>query len=268
MKTVYAPSPLQGLEILSCSGDHKFAKHLHDGYVLWLNSESGEHFSVKGSSDVLQPGTISIIEPTVIHANHPSVQGKRHLRSFYFGEDFLSDLHRKISGNDSGTGLPTCVIKNRFLWTQFINLHDVLLHPVDGLSAEIYLLTTFGELFEQHITDSAVIVHSAEEWRVRTVIDYFHDNLDRQFSLDELAGLVNCTSYYLIRLFQREKNIAPHAFLIQLRLENAKALLDKKKSIADAALQSGFSDQSHLTRMFKKRYGVTPGLYQKQQHLR
>ena len=55
--------------------------------------------------------------------------------------------------------------------------------------------------------------------------------------------------------------MSPHAYLIQLRLEKARQLISKGKSIADAALLAGFSDQSHLTRSFKKRYGLTPGRY-------
>ena len=61
MDTVYAASSLPGLEILSCTGDQEFAPHLHDGYVLWLNSACGEHFALKGSSAILQPGSLSNI---------------------------------------------------------------------------------------------------------------------------------------------------------------------------------------------------------------
>lgn len=80
-------------------------------------------------------------------------------------------------------------------------------------------------------------------------------------SLDNLAEIAMCTSYHLIRLFRNKVGMSPHAYLVQLRLEKARELIDRGQSIADAALLAGFSDQSHLTRKFKKRYGLTPGLY-------
>jgi hypothetical protein len=92
MDTLYAISPIPELEILSCSNDRQFAPHLHEGYVLWLNSAAGEHFQVKGASDILQPGSISIIEPGVVHANRPCSPERRHLRSFYFSEQFLVNM--------------------------------------------------------------------------------------------------------------------------------------------------------------------------------
>ena len=64
----------------------------------------------------------------------------------------------------------------------------------------------------------------------------------------------------LIRLFRKHKNMSPHAFLIQIRLEHGR-LIEKGADITITALASGFSDQSHLTRKFKARYGITPHAY-------
>jgi len=267
MKKIVYASSLHGLEILSCSNDHQFSKHLHDGYVLWLNSESGEYFSLNGTSDILQPGAISIIEPGVIHSNRPCVPKQRHLRSFYFSEKFLKNLSTQFSNNGSYSLIPTCSIQDRHLWSEFAVLHETLLHSEDSLSMEVEIISTFSKLYELCSHRSTLPGNATKESRVNTVIDYFCDNIDRQFYLGELAELVQCTSYHLIRLFQREKGLAPHKFLIQLRLEKARKLLNKGAAIVDAALLSGFSDQSHLTRMFKARYGVTPGLYQKQLNL-
>lgn len=266
MNIIYAPSPLHGLEILSCSNDHTFTKHLHEGYVLWLNSESDEHFNINGTSDILRLGTVSIIEPGVIHSNSPTVSKQRHLRSFYFSEHFLQKIYTNISGKGKGFHLPTCIIQNRQLWQEFSTLHDFLLHPEDHLSMEVETVSAFSKLYEQAGHWDTLSGISTEKNRINTVIDYFHENLDRQFHLKDVAELVQCTSYHLIRIFQRERNIAPHKFLIQLRLERARIVLEEGTTIADAALSAGFSDQSHLTRMFKARYGVTPGRYQQQRN--
>lgn len=270
MKIVYSPSPLEGMEVLSCSGGHSFANHLHDGYVLWLNSESGEHFSLNGTSDILSPGSIAIIEPGVIHANRPCLPKRRHLRSFYFSEEFFRNLYENFSGADTKTpSLKNCVIEDPLLWQKFIDLHNVLFQSNDLLGIESAAITAFSGLSDRGGSrDAPSNLDVKNESRIKTIIDFFHANLDRQFSLSELADLVQCGSYHLIRLFRKQKGMSPHAYLIQLRLEHARQMLEKGQSIVDAALSSGFSDQSHLTRKFKIRYGVTPGLYRTQRQLR
>jgi transcriptional regulator GlxA family with amidase domain len=80
-------------------------------------------------------------------------------------------------------------------------------------------------------------------------------------SLDNLAEIVLCTSDQIIRLFRNQVAMSPHVLLVQLRLERARKLIDSGQSIADATLLAGFSNQSLLTRRFKNRYGLTPGLY-------
>ena len=65
MSLIYRSATLPGLEALSCRTDFSFGAHIHSGAVLWLNSASGEHFSVKGRSEILQPGCVSLIEAGV-----------------------------------------------------------------------------------------------------------------------------------------------------------------------------------------------------------
>jgi AraC-like DNA-binding protein len=88
--------------------------------------------------------------------------------------------------------------------------------------------------------------------------------LQENLSLEMLAVIAGCTSFHLMRLFKKHLSMSPHSYLVQLRLERAKELLSQGHPIADAALCAGFSDQSHLTRRFKQRYGLTPGTYLQQ----
>lgn len=107
MDMVYSASSLPEMELLSCPNDREFAPHLHDGYVLWLNSEAGEQYRIQGASAILQPGSIFIIEPGVIHDNRPCPGQRRHLRSFYFTGQFLAQMADQVSGGRAPTGLPT-----------------------------------------------------------------------------------------------------------------------------------------------------------------
>lgn len=260
---IYSASPFHGLDVLSCRGGRHFGKHLHDGYVLWLNSESGEKYRLKGAEYVLLPGSISLIEPGVVHANYPCDPQQRHLRSLYFSHDFLMDIAEKCSdGKMSGFAPQTYVLSNFGLWRRLADLHEGVLQLSGRQALESEILLMFADLFalmgKGDLLDS---VREKSEKRVETVIEYFKEHLSRNVSLDELAVLVQCSSYHLIRIFRDKKGVSPHAYQVQMRLEHAAKQLREGCSIADAALQAGFSDQSHLSRSFKARYGVTPRQY-------
>jgi AraC-like DNA-binding protein len=82
-----------------------------------------------------------------------------------------------------------------------------------------------------------------------------------QVSLAELAALSGVSRFQLLRAFSRQVGITPHAYLIQRRVLLAQRFLAAGQSPAQAALQAGFSDQSHMTRAFVRQVGVTPARY-------
>lgn len=265
----YAAPSFPGLHALSCANDFAFEKHIHSGHVLWLNSEGGEIYTIKSSSSVLQPGTVSLIEPGVVHSNRPSVNGKRHLRSFYLEEEFFRHVERLISGTATGKlTFATKLYEDKVAWKLALQLHEALLNDADKLLLEEKVVTLFSQLVE---SQTAPFSETAEETlkddvRIRHLLDYIRAHLDREVSLDTLGSLAQCSPFHVIRLFKNCLGLSPHAYLVQLRLERARELIDTGCDLSEAALLAGFSDQSHLTRRFKKRYGITPGIYLQQKN--
>ncbi|MDC7126138.1 MAG: AraC family transcriptional regulator [Spirochaetales bacterium] len=158
--------------------------------------------------------------------------------------------------------LRTTVIENKDLWKNFIYLHNSILFQNDILKMEENILFCFSQLF--NLNDPYDDKFQSQHWndrRINTILEYFHENTDRQISLKELEELVGCSSFHIIRLFKNHTGLTAHAYLTQIRLEKAKQLLNEGKSILDTALSTGFSDQSHLTRNFITRYGLSPGEY-------
>ena len=74
----------------------------------------------------------------------------------------------------------------------------------------------------------------------------------------EAAGL---SRFALIRAFSDETGLTPHRYLQAVRANRARDLLAAGEVPAEAAVRAGFSDQAHMTRVFKSFYGVTPGRY-------
>ena len=90
---------------------------------------------------------------------------------------------------------------------------------------------------------------------------HVHDNLAENTSLEELRVHVGLSPFYFSRIFRQYTGLPPHAYRKQQRVQLAKQLLRNDVPIAQVAAESGFSDQSHLTRHFKQIVGVTPGQY-------
>jgi AraC family transcriptional regulator len=91
------------------------------------------------------------------------------------------------------------------------------------------------------------------------VTDYIHDHLHHDLKLVELSAIVKLSPYHFLRLFMQRVGIMPYQYILQCRIDKAKYLLQHSDlSIAAIAVQTGFSDQSHLTRCFKRIVGITP----------
>lgn len=95
--------------------------------------------------------------------------------------------------------------------------------------------------------------------QARQVVDYIESRIDSHLSLDELAAVAGVSSWHFLRQFRTRFNCAPHAYVIERRIERAKRLLLRGAlPIKEIAVNCGFSDQAHMTRLFRKYLGVTP----------
>ena len=97
--------------------------------------------------------------------------------------------------------------------------------------------------------------------KVELVKDLLAAFPERDFSLTDLANYVSLSPWHFLREFKKYTGLPPHSWLIQIRLRKARQLLKQGMSIALTAQNSGFSDQSHFNRHFKKAMGVTPSQY-------
>jgi AraC family transcriptional regulator len=99
--------------------------------------------------------------------------------------------------------------------------------------------------------------------RLRAVLEYIEEHLDAGPTLEQLAGVARLSPYHFARQFKAATGLPPHQYLIARRVERARELLQTGKdlSLADVALDVGFSDQSQLSRHFKRLVGITPGQF-------
>jgi AraC family transcriptional regulator len=97
---------------------------------------------------------------------------------------------------------------------------------------------------------------------LRTILDCIHADLCGDLSLRRLAGLSGMSLDGFIRSFKSSTGVPPHQYVLRKRVESAQALLaDRRLSLTEIALRTGFSDQSHFSKIFRRMIGVAPRSY-------
>ena len=95
--------------------------------------------------------------------------------------------------------------------------------------------------------------------QIRRIVDYVEANLDGELGLEQLAEVAGMSIPHLTTLFRRTMGQSVHAYVMERRVERARSLLlDRRLSIAQVALETGFAHQSHLARWMRRLLGVTP----------
>jgi AraC family transcriptional regulator len=137
---------------------------------------------------------------------------------------------------------------------------------VEGLTLTLnaYLLARYGEQSAAVRRDSD-IGGRFSRLQCEELSDYIDSHLDENISLADLSARSGCSVNYFMRLFKQSFGMPPHRYIIERRVERAKALLrlDRSSSIAEIAAVCGFSNQAHMQTLFKRVAGVTPGAFRR-----
>ena len=100
--------------------------------------------------------------------------------------------------------------------------------------------------------------------QLQRIRDFVEANLDTDIRLNAMAGVCGLSTEYFVRLFKNSVGVSPYQYVIGLRVDRAKHLLcEQTQSLSEIALQCGFSHQEHMTRMFRRLTGQTPGRYRR-----
>ncbi|MGF0175036.1 helix-turn-helix transcriptional regulator [Streptomyces sp. Marseille-Q5077] len=140
-------------------------------------------------------------------------------------------------------------------------MHAALAQAGDELEADSRL-TLIGDRLRAHLRPRTLADSPRRDpalaRRLRELLD---ERVVQGIALDEAAALVQAHPAHLVRSFSSAYGIAPHQYLMSRRVDRARRLLLEGRSPADVAAATGFYDQSHLTRHFRKLVGVPPGRY-------
>ncbi|RQZ24235.1 AraC family transcriptional regulator [Burkholderia sp. Bp9017] len=269
--------------------DHTFAPHWHDAYTIPVILEGAERYTCRGSGHVAETGTVPVINPGEVHTGSRATDEGWCYRVSYVPVDYIRALASAIAGRQQDAPwFPSSVIRDPDLAARLALAHRMMeagsepmppsgAHgPVatddpapgtprayDPLAAETALLDALSTLIARH-ADARLqpAVLAADEPRVDAMRERLAADLTCTVTLDDVAQAVGLSSFHAARLFTRTTGMPPHAWRNQLRLQRALAPLRAGVPVADVAAASGFVDQSHFTRHFKRMFGVPPGRWQ------
>lgn len=120
------------------------------------------------------------------------------------------------------------------------------------------------ELMTEHLSwRKAMPLADMEPGLALRTQEFLHASLSQDIGMQDIAQAIDTDRFRLTRQFKKAFGIPPHAYLIQLRLVEARRLLKLGMQPAEVATELCFADQSHLGRWFKRAYRLTPTAYQR-----
>ncbi|GAB4371915.1 MAG: AraC family transcriptional regulator [Elainellaceae cyanobacterium] len=242
---------------------HSFSRHTHDGYAIGVIEAGIEAFSYRGSIHQAPAGSIVIVHPGEVHTGHAALPSGWTYRMLYPDVSLIQRAAAEVTGRvHSIPFFANPVVQDPQLARQLSRLHIALETSDLPLERESRFLWTFAQLVLRYASDRPPLpVISQEHRAVQQAKEYLETYYADAISLDQLAQLTQLKPLRLLRVFQRELGLPPHAYLVQVRVAQAKRLLAMGRSIVEVAADTGFTDQSHLNRHFKRLVGVPPKQY-------
>lgn len=264
---LWRPKRIDGISLFKARFS-KFAykKHYHSGYAIGLIEEGVQKFHHLGQSYTAPAKTIISLNPDEAHDGMSACSAGYQYRMAYISENKIQEIitcHSEMRYRPGYFKRPK-VIDHKV--AGLLHIAFMLLDEEDHNSLEsyTYLIQAVTHLFHRHAGRKPHIGHPLKNRKiVNQAIEFIREKAEENITLEEISSAVNFSQYHFLRIFRNTTGLPPHAYLIQMRVERAKRAIEKGRSLGDAALEAGYSDQSHMTRCFKAIHGLPPGKYKK-----
>lgn len=255
---------LSGLELLRAHYvEFSFPRHTHDEFMIAVTEAGMGRPRYRGAEHCVGPGDVLVLNPGEVHGGGPDGDLFWQYRAFYPPPKLMQRVARELTGADRGIPqFSADIVKDPCVADKLRVTHSVFEKRRSALETEARLIEALACLVERHAVGRLSAHRVGREHRaVKRAKEYLDMLPQENVSLERLAQEAGLSVYYLCRVFRRETGLSPHRYQILRRVNLAKALLAKGTPISQVAVETGFYDQPHLTRHFKRVFGVTPGAY-------
>lgn len=242
-----------------------FSRHFHEGFAVGCIEHGAMRFRYLGESVVAAKGQVNLVVPGEAHDGHGADSDGWAYRMLYLKPKALMEAAKALMPRPTLPNFRMGVIDDPDLAGCIARTHRTLEHPgVSLIEKETRLLWMLANWINRHADERGNWPVDGNEHRaVRRAREIIQDRFSEDISLSELARESGLSPFHLVRVFEKHLGVTPHGYMTQTRVERARQRLGSAERIADIAMDCGFSDQAHLTRLFKRQTGYTPGKYRK-----
>jgi AraC-like DNA-binding protein len=264
----YWRSPDEPLEAMHAHfTGHVYHRHSHDTYSFGVTESGAQAFTCRHAAHTSAAGMIMAFNPDDPHDGHAATREGFSYRMIHIGPALVGDVLSDLGDRPAGLPLFTRpVLHSPALAYAVRRLHLTLTEPASPLERSerlgsvitLAVRATDGRLPEPR---RAALSGTESARTARLVKDYLDDNYAAQVTGDDLAAAAQRSRFAAYRAFRVVHGLAPSEYQRLLRLRRARQCLAEGMAPAAAAATAGFADQAHLTRWFRRCYGITPAAF-------
>lgn len=235
---------------------HAFVPHRHDTYAIGITLRGVQSFGYRGTTEHSTTGHALVIHPDEKHDGRAGTAEGFHYRILYVAPRLIADALPRGSAlpfvRDAVTperrlhGAITAALDDFEMPLEDLQFDDMVARLAEALAAH--------DPASRHDTVDVVAAHA-----VRAARDYLDAHVLDAVASSALERITGLSRFALSRHFRAHLGTSPHRYVVMRRLERARDLMRDGTPPVAAALDSGFADQSHMARHFKRTYGLTPG---------
>lgn len=254
------PCGIRGVEAVVADSAIVFGRHTHELFGVGLMDRGG-HKSASGRGTVeAWPGDVITVNPGEVHDGAPIGSTGRSWRMLYFEPSIIAEAAEDIAEGKCLNGeFASPVVRDGQQASAVRRLFEVATSTAPiSLQQDEAMLSALGpllQLIQPRLSGFPAAIHSA-----RAMMD---DDPATAVPLSVLAHEAGLSQYQFLRAFTRMTGLPPHAYLVQRRIHLARQLIRRGMKPAEAAVACGFADQSHMTRLFVRTFGLAPGAFAK-----
>lgn len=237
-----------------------FPNHFHEHYVIGFVEDGERCLSCRNCEYTITKGNILLFNPGDNHSCVQSDDGTLEYRCFNIPRNVMLDLAEEITKQRELPGFSPNVIFDEELTCYLRSLHQLFMSGSREFEKEETLLIMLSLLLDHYSRSfESCIPESRDE--VESACRFLQEHYSDHISLDQICRHVGLSKSTLLRAFTKSKGVTPYRYLETLRINEAKKLLERGIPPIEAAMRTGFSDQSHFTNFFNMFIGLSPGAY-------
>ena len=239
-----------------------YARHSHEIFSIGAITSGCCNYLHEKTSHRISTGTVVLMNPGDVHACNPVEDQPWSYVMLYVDAQWLAGIQQGFGEGSDGLFQPIAATytQSPALFNGLTGLYAQLIDPELEVLARHEAAIKFFSAMQQELGGSVALRKPANA-RVERAAEYIDEHFLRTLRLQDICEAASLSEAYLIRAFEQRYHMTPHAYLINRRIQHAQAQLREGALIADIAQQTGFADQAHFQRVFKKHLAATPGQY-------